>query len=170
MQLWTIWIALQLITALFWYGCDADLAPNVQYSKDHPMRLCWRNLLNENPHECICAFVNSFKANEGWSKAKSSHICETSCIYNQKERFSGWEWVRDMRIRCNSNTPGYIGEATKKSRGESLHWAMKDFYTKAKSTIQLTADERECWETLIRELFILNILYSHIGLQCSMFT
>ncbi|CAF1140027.1 unnamed protein product [Adineta ricciae] len=149
MKLWTIWLALQLTAALFWYSCYADLARNVQYSKDHPMRLCGGNLLNGNPHECVGAFVNSFKANEGWSKAKGSRICETSCIYNQKGRFLGWEWVWDTRIRCNSNAPGYIGEATKKSRSGSLHWATKDLYTKAKSTIHLTADERECWEKLI---------------------
>jgi hypothetical protein len=110
------------------------------------MRPCGKALAEGNLQECVSAFFSSYKAHEDWSQAESVMICENKCMFQRKGRFLGWEWVWDASIRCDSKAPGVVGKATKKGRAGSLHWAAQDFYSKAQSMTQFTANETKCWK------------------------
>ena len=144
-----IWLGSYLAIILFCNSCDADLASlasNPQLDTEHPMKPCGKALAEGNLQGCVSAFFSKYKAHEDWSKAKSVTICKNKCTVKRKGRFLGWEWVWDAIVGCGSKAPRVVGEATKKSRTGSLHWAAKDFYSKAQSIAQFSAEETNCWK------------------------
>ncbi|CAF1152760.1 unnamed protein product [Adineta steineri] len=140
MQLSIIVLGSLLAIILFCNSCGADLAD------DHPLKTCGPALSKGNLQECVSELFKRFHEHSDWSDAKRLTLCGTRCQYEQKGRFLGWEWVWDAQFRCKSKAPGIVGQATKKSRNGAKDWALADFYAKAKSTGQFSAEDMECWD------------------------
>lgn len=111
---------------------------------DNPVRGCLLAILNGSQQKCLSIFQQTYAKFQVWSKYEPLKVCENECMFSQRGRFLDLEWIWDTRIQCDSKAPGIVGEATKKSKQGTIHWAIKDLIAQGVKKRQFNATEFRC--------------------------
>jgi hypothetical protein len=138
MQLPPILIGSFLAIILLCNSCTA------RSDRDDPFRECTTAIFSGNRQKCVGIFLQSFMANQDWSKDEPRKLCGHQCTSNRKGYFSNFEWVWEVRYRCDSEAPGIMGSGTGKSRAGAMHWASEDFINKTVATGRFKDKDFRC--------------------------
>ncbi|CAM2712414.1 unnamed protein product [Rotaria socialis] len=106
--------------------------------------ICSSELFSGNTKKCVGEIINRIWKMHQWSTDIPINVCDVSCMSNIKGRFSKFEWLWDVRFRCDSKAPGIIGYGTAHSRQAATQDAIQVFINRATVTSYAKAQDFQC--------------------------